>query len=350
MNAPRVSVVIPTFNRAHLVGATIDSVLAQDYRDVEIIVVDDGSTDDTPAVLARYGDRIRTVRHPNRGMNPSRNVGLELARGEFVALLDSDDVWLPFKLSLQVELLERFPAAGFTFSEFFILQDASGVDGPRKPRGLASWYSGARDWRSCFGASRRSGELGLRSSDADFGVYEGCVHERSLHEPTVLPSTALIRRSALARLGLALPVVEETHGDWEFFARLSKGSGALFVDLETTLNRSHEDAVRLTRADPRRRLARRISMISRVWRADRDFMARHAADVDAVERQLLGKLARLELLHSDNAAARSTLNRAAQLARGQRSASDWATLAFAHVPGSGHGLRALRRLMTVRAR
>ncbi len=349
MNAPRVSVVIPTYNRAHLVGHTIDSVLAQSFPGIEIIVIDDGSRDETPAVLAAYGDRIRVLRQPNNGMNPARNAGLALARGEYVALLDSDDLWLPFKIALQVELLERFPAAGFTFSEFFILRDASGTGGARDPRGLQTWYAGGRDWAQAYPRAFRARELGLaHDAGSDFGVFAGCVFERSLHEPTVLPSTALMRRAALERHGLKLPEAEDTHGDWEFFARLSRLEGALFCDLETTLNRSHEDPVRLTRGNPRQRLARRISMISRVWRADASFMAARAADVDAVEGRLLSKLARLQLLESDAEAARVSLRRAAAIGHGRRTATEWMTFCAAHVPGSGPSLRALQRLMSGR--
>jgi glycosyltransferase involved in cell wall biosynthesis len=97
-------VVIPTFNRRGWIGATIDSVLAQSFRDVEVIVVDDGSTDGTVEHLAdRFGERIRIERLPcNHGRSTARNVGWATARGEFVAFLDSDDLWLPDKLDRQL--------------------------------------------------------------------------------------------------------------------------------------------------------------------------------------------------------------------------------------------------------
>jgi glycosyltransferase involved in cell wall biosynthesis len=98
----QVSVVIPTFNRAQLLGRAIDSVLAQTFRDLEIIVVDDGSTDDTRDVVARYGDAVRYLHQPNAGVSAARNAGVRAARHELIAFLDSDDVWLPRKLELQV--------------------------------------------------------------------------------------------------------------------------------------------------------------------------------------------------------------------------------------------------------
>jgi glycosyltransferase involved in cell wall biosynthesis len=110
---PAVSVVIPAFNAAWCVGKAIESVLSQDCEDREIIVVDDGSTDDTAAVLARYAGAIRVIAQANGGMSNARNAGIRAARGEFLAFLDSDDWWLPGKLSRQVELLRTRPDLGF---------------------------------------------------------------------------------------------------------------------------------------------------------------------------------------------------------------------------------------------
>jgi glycosyltransferase involved in cell wall biosynthesis len=110
---PAVSVVIPAYNAAWCVGKAIDSVLAQDWRDFEIVVVNDGSTDDTRAVLAGYGDAIRVVDQANGGMSHARNAGIRAARGEFIAFLDSDDWWLPGKLGRQVGLLRERPDLGF---------------------------------------------------------------------------------------------------------------------------------------------------------------------------------------------------------------------------------------------
>ncbi len=111
MSRTKVSVVIPTYNRAHCVGEAIESVLAQTYKDFEIIVVDDGSTDNTAEVLARFGDRIRVIRQENSGVSAARNAGIRAARGEWVAFLDSDDVWESEKLKIQVDDLKKYPDA-----------------------------------------------------------------------------------------------------------------------------------------------------------------------------------------------------------------------------------------------
>jgi len=104
----RVSVVVPTYNRADVLSRAIDSVLAQTVTDVELIVVDDGSTDDTQDRLRSYDDpRLTVLRHPeNRGGSAARNTGIEAATGEYVAFLDSDDTWRPRKLEVQLEALE----------------------------------------------------------------------------------------------------------------------------------------------------------------------------------------------------------------------------------------------------
>lgn len=103
-----VSVIIPTYNRAAILPKTIDNIFCQSYKEFEVIIVDDGSTDDTADVLRRYGNRIRTIKQENRGPACARNRGVEAAQGEYIAFQDSDDLWEPMKLERQVALLERF--------------------------------------------------------------------------------------------------------------------------------------------------------------------------------------------------------------------------------------------------
>jgi glycosyltransferase involved in cell wall biosynthesis len=116
--APKVSVVVPTFNRAGLLKETVDSILAQTYADFELIIVDNMSVDSTEAYVAGLADpRVRYFRNPNGGIIAvNRNYGIRQARGEYVALCDDDDLWLPEKLERQVPVLDRAPDVGLCYT------------------------------------------------------------------------------------------------------------------------------------------------------------------------------------------------------------------------------------------
>jgi len=111
MNSPLVSIIIPTYNRAHLIGETLDSVLAQTYTNWECIVVDDGSADGTDKLLATYCEKDARFQYHNRpsnrlkGANACRNIGFELSKGEYVNWLDSDDIWSRNKIEEQIKIL-----------------------------------------------------------------------------------------------------------------------------------------------------------------------------------------------------------------------------------------------------
>ncbi len=112
---PTVSVIIPTYNRCNLLIEAVDSVLSQTYDNYELIVVDDGSTDETPSLMPDYNPRIRYIWQDNQGESAARNRGMALARGEYIAFLDSDDLWLPEKLSFQVPILQENGEIGLVF-------------------------------------------------------------------------------------------------------------------------------------------------------------------------------------------------------------------------------------------
>jgi len=125
---PAVSVVIPAYNAARWIPETLDSVLAQTFRDFEVIVVDDGSTDQTPEVLAGYGDRIHCLPKVNGGASSARNMGIRAARGSYIAFVDADDLWLPEKLQLQMELLARHPDLAWVYSDAIVFDGKNGQE------------------------------------------------------------------------------------------------------------------------------------------------------------------------------------------------------------------------------
>lgn len=127
MNRPHVSVIIPAYNVEGYLAECLDSVLRQTYRDYELIVVDDGSTDRTVEVARRYGDDLRLIQQPNRGMSGARNTGIRASRGELIAFLDADDVWLPEYLE---EQMETYKANG---GDCLVFCDVYAWDGRRLP-------------------------------------------------------------------------------------------------------------------------------------------------------------------------------------------------------------------------
>lgn len=124
---PLVSVIITTYNQARYIGATIQSAIDQDLADREIIVVDDGSTDATPTVVAGFRQEVVYLRQANQGVAGSRNTGVRHARGEFLALLDGDDLWEPRKLSRQVSAAREHPLSGLIVADGIQVDDAGTI-------------------------------------------------------------------------------------------------------------------------------------------------------------------------------------------------------------------------------
>src|SRR6266550_7359975 len=114
----KASVVIPTYNRGRVVGEAIESALGQRHRELEILVVDDGSTDDTAERVAGFRDRrLRYIRREHAGVSSARNAGIAVASGDLVSFLDSDDLWKPDKLGADIDALARYPSAGGVFCD-----------------------------------------------------------------------------------------------------------------------------------------------------------------------------------------------------------------------------------------
>ena len=134
-----VSVIIPTFNRGALIGATLDSVLAQSHQAAEIIVVDDGSTDNTADFVGRQYPMVKLIRTANFGAPHARNIGAGASHFEWIAFLDSDDLWMPDKLKAHARLAELAPEVSYAFSNFRIIdgqQWRSGTKFDEAPAGF----------------------------------------------------------------------------------------------------------------------------------------------------------------------------------------------------------------------
>ena len=148
MSGPTVSCIVPVFNGERYLEEALQSVFAQTYRPIEVVVVDDGSTDSSAAIAAAHGDRVAVIRQANAGPGPASNRGVEATRGELVAFLDADDRWPPRKLALQAEHLSAHPgtAAVFAHARNFwvpeLRQEAARFAGHRITLPLAAYSRG----------------------------------------------------------------------------------------------------------------------------------------------------------------------------------------------------------------
>lgn len=121
---PNVSIIIATFNREKLLHEAIQSVLSQTYDNFELIIIDDGSTDNTPSMITEFNDpRLHYQHFPNKGRSCARNVGLRLAKGNYIAFLDSDDLYLPEKLAQQVSYLDTHPETGMIYTSAYCIDE-----------------------------------------------------------------------------------------------------------------------------------------------------------------------------------------------------------------------------------
>ena len=212
-----VSVIIPSHNAAAYIAQTVASVLAQTMPDLELLLVDDGSTDSTVAIVAALGDaRVRVMQQANGGVCKARNRGIAEARSPFICLLDHDDWWLPNKLQRQLEVLAQQPQAGVAYSSFerWYADPATGLFPP--PEGFD--FSATPD-----------------DIDADFS---GWVHHQFLLDCWMLTSTSMFRREVFARCGNfdeSLPFSE----DWDLWLRVARSFQFVQLRRPTTLYRMH---------------------------------------------------------------------------------------------------------------
>ena len=196
-HVPRVSVILPAYNRETLVSRAIDSVLAQTYDDLELIIIDDASQDGTRKILEGYRDhpKVRLILSDiNRGGSGARNLGIEAARGELIAFQDSDDVWLPGKLAAQVAALDADPAAGLCY--------------------CASLFS--EGYRSYY------------IPHAEFSKRDGDMSREMLRLNATSTQTLVVRKSVLKRSGL-FDVSLKRFQDWDLMIRVAQITPFIFL-------------------------------------------------------------------------------------------------------------------------
>ncbi|HMK43290.1 MAG TPA: glycosyltransferase family A protein [Dissulfurispiraceae bacterium] len=232
---PLVSVVIPTYNRADLLPAAVQSVLDQTYPNVEVIVVDDGSTDTTRTVMACFLDRIRYIVTDNEGPAHARNTGMKAATGKYIAFLDSDDLYLPCKLELEVCFAEQHPDVGVVCTEVSGMND-SGIFEEYHLRSYHQIYNRLNlTYDDVF---PEKGEFQYSAEKRTVPYYIGDVFRYVLRGPVLMSNTILFRREFLQHVGLqneSYPNAQE----YEFVVRLCKNYRVGFIDFPTYLYRYH---------------------------------------------------------------------------------------------------------------
>ena len=217
-----ISVVIPSFNAGRWIAASLDSVLAQTRPPDEVIVVDDGSTDDTAAVLARYGDRVRVVRASHGGLAAARNLGLAMAGGDWIAFQDADDVAHPERLAALEAQLASEPQADGVFADGARLDDGERL----VPRSCAASVAGRR--------------LGVGDLFTGFPAYY---------------QAALLARAALVAAGPFDPAYR-IHPDHDHAFRLFARSRVISLDRVVFTYRRHDASITADHLGARRRRSR----------------------------------------------------------------------------------------------
>ncbi len=224
----RITVVVPTYNRAQFIEGTIESVLAQSLAPFEVIIVDDGSTDHTADICTQFRAPVRYIRRENEGAARARNAGIEAATGDWIAFCDSDDVWKPRKLELQMEAL-RVTSAGWSFTGFGIIDpDGEPVD-PQKS-GFAQAFEVLAETRippaEYFARWLDQKEI-LSEADA-LTIYHGDAFGMLFLGNVALTSTSMFSRDVLDRAGGFDPTFWRAE-DTEFFHRVSAHSDVAII-------------------------------------------------------------------------------------------------------------------------
>jgi glycosyltransferase involved in cell wall biosynthesis len=350
---PTVSVIIPTYNRQNFISQTIDSVLGQTYTDYEIIVVDDGSTDDTRPVVEAYGDRVRYVWTENGGTGHARNVGMQHARGKYFIFLDSDDLFYPYALELETNLLARFPNVSVVSAEVTGFSDRGFHQQYHlKKYHESSYLDPSVTYETLFPSSMpllETNALPPAVLAADPGlrerrVYYGNIFDAYLDRIVLFQNNAMYRREVTEAIGPRnehVWVFEEL----DYLIRLSRHHDVLFADVPTYKLRYHDGQLSsLTHRDAKHRWARTQRSLLRVMKrhilADKAYYERHGARLNRRLADLHRAAAVPMLLFSDASAARNARNARLYLARcAAYGHPQWWLIAASLAPGS------IRRLL-----
>jgi hypothetical protein len=273
MKNSAISTILPTHNRAHLLKRAITSVLNQIHEYDELIIVDDGSTDNTETVVSEFIPRIRFYKTSPRGAGAARNFGLQNANNPLIAFIDSDDEWLANKIEIQRAFMVAMPEILFSFTNFSFCE-AEKLGGTYKHYNLVSWSKDTRGWDQILGPGIPvSSLINLPSDVPDFRFHFGSMCKQELSANYINVNTLMVRR---LEAGDALYFAEDTatYEDWECFGRLACAGKAAYLDTETACQYSHGGS-RLTDAHVTECAQARVKILPRVWGANKNFIEQY---------------------------------------------------------------------------
>ena len=308
METPAVSVIIPTYNRGRWLPATVASVLAQTLPSLEILIVDDGSTDDTAAVCAEFSYPVRYIRQDNAGVGAARNRGAAEARGEWLAFLDSDDLWTPDKLEVQLAALAATGApVSITGFEFVDLEGRPLTARQGFARAFPLFADTGMTPVEFFGLHFESGSV--RAAGRTHALYHGDAHTAFFYGNFASPATAMVRRDLFLEVGgfdEGLRVAEDT----EFFHRLS-AHAPLVIVVTGLLRWRTGHPVSLVSSNVEESIRNALLSLDRAAREPASLGTDARRAYRAGRRALLLRLAYWQLSVLERAAARATLREAA---------------------------------------
>ena len=231
-----VSVIIPTYNRAALLPSAVQSALGQTLPNVEVIVIDDGSTDNTREVITPYLDQIRYLESGHGGPAHARNIGMKAAKGKYIAFLDSDDRYVPEKLELQVAFLEKFPEVGLVSTEVSAFNDG----GILEENHLRAYHGIYRRLNLSYeDIYSVTGVFEWGSSKVGVPYYIGDVFRFVLLGTLIMSNTVLFRREILSTVGYQNERYLYSQ-EYELLVRICKHYRVAFLDIPTYQIRYHE--------------------------------------------------------------------------------------------------------------
>jgi glycosyltransferase involved in cell wall biosynthesis len=325
-----ITVIVPTFNRADRLREAVESVLAQPLAELEVLVVDDGSTDDTAAVITSLQERdsrVVCLSQANQGVAAARNHGLDRARGDLIAFLDSDDRWSPDKLPFQLACLERVPEAGMIWTDMVGIDPGGSVIPGYSLRDLLPYRFGLDE---LFARRIPLSELPDTPPPwRDGGLYVGDIYGKALLGNLVLPSSVLMTRARLERVGRFDQRLAVAGEDFDFFLRVCREGPVAFADVPTV-------SYRMGHADQLTHPSRGLYMARNYVRTLEQAIARDPDRVDVPEPMLAQArgyghawTAQGYLAIGDRRSARRHL----RLALGLGSTRAWALATLALLPG-----------------